>query len=96
MAGCGSSLYDTLEGTWSGEIKGQSFTVEFRPSDEAVFFDGLGGAMRLKEERDSNVLLEMTGPDGRTGEVVITPLDETRSRLEIPRLSFSVELRRAA
>lgn len=94
LGGCGNSVYQGLAGKWCGEIKGQSFTVEFRPADDTVLFDGRGGVMRLKEERDTNVVVEMISPDGSVGEAVITPLDDARTRLEIPRLPLAVELRR--
>ncbi|HNR29691.1 MAG TPA: hypothetical protein PKI11_02280 [Candidatus Hydrogenedentes bacterium] len=94
ISGCGKSPYDDLAGAWRGEIKGQPFVVEFRPQEDAVLFDGRRGTMRLKEERDGRLVLEMTGPDGRTGEVMICRIDDGRTRLDIPNLGISVDIQR--
>lgn len=94
LAGCWGSDYKSIEGHWQGELKGQRIQAEFRPSEDAVVLDGRAGSMRLKGQNGATIALEMTGPDGRTGEAVITLIDDSHLRLEIPLTMLSVEFER--
>lgn len=94
LHGCWNSEYDRIEGRWHGELKGQHVVAEFHPSEDAVVIDGRSGVMRVTSENDGTLVLDMTGPDGRTGEAVITVLDEQRIRFDIPNTAYSVELTR--
>lgn len=94
LQGCWGGEYERLEGCWQGELKGQRIQAEFHPSEDVVILDGRPGSMRLGSEDGAVLALAMTGPDGRSGEAVITVLDERRIRLEIPRANLAVELER--
>lgn len=91
LPGCWGSAYDRIEGLWQGDLKGQRIVAEFRPSENFVILDGRSGAMRVTSEHGAIIALEMIGPDGRTGNAVISILDENHIRLEIPDTGYAVD-----